>query len=80
MVLGFHLSVIILWVLSVRWVYFKGGAEFIERHPGLFQKHGFGGRSNINANQVKTALPVILLGGVFAMVMMWIVQFPLPNI
>src|SRR5690606_38784976 len=37
MVLVFHFSLIVLWVLSVRWIYFKKGAEFIEKHPGLFQ-------------------------------------------
>lgn len=33
-VLALHVSIIVLWIMSIRWIYFKDGAEFIERHPG----------------------------------------------
>ena len=40
-VLIFHASLVILWILSVWWIYFRGGAEFIEKHPGLVQSNSF---------------------------------------
>lgn len=73
-VLALHLSIILLWVLSVRWIYFKNGAEFIETHPGLIQKSSLSGTSNVSAKQVKQFLPLMLLGGVIGMVMMWIMN------
>jgi hypothetical protein len=79
-VLVFHGSVIALWLVSIYWVYFNGGAEFIERHPGLFNKKGFEGkRTEITAKQVKLFLPLMLAGGVAALAMMWVVDFPAPQ-
>jgi len=70
-VLIFHSAIVILWILSVWWVYFKGGAEFIESHPGLFKKSSLSGNTNVTAKQVKLFLPLMLLGGIMAMIMMW---------
>ena len=75
-VLAFHFSIIILWALSVRWIYFKKGAEFIEAHPGLIQKSSFSGNTNVTAKQVKLFYPLMLLGGVVGMIMMWLIDFP----
>src|SRR5688572_26838298 len=33
-VLAFHITVIFLSILSVWWLYFKGGAEFLAKYPG----------------------------------------------
>ena len=71
MVLCFHASLILLLLLSIWWVYFRGGAEFIERHPGFFVRRGMGGRRDLTAKQVKQFLPLMLLGGMIALVMMW---------
>lgn len=76
MVLLFHFSIIVLCILSVRWIYFKDGAEFIERHPGIFQKSSFSGNTNVTAKQVKLFFPLMLLGGIAGMIMMWVVGFP----
>lgn len=75
-VLIFHFTIILIWVLGIRWIYFKNGAEFIEDHPGLFQTSSFEGSTNVTANQVKLFFPLMLLGGVIGMVMMWIVDIP----
>lgn len=79
MVLIFHFSIIILWVLSVRWIYFKNGAEFIETHPGLIQKSSFSGNTSVTAKQIKLFFPLMLLGGIAGMVMMWFMNFPTPQ-
>lgn len=75
-VLIFHASIVILWILSAWWVYFQDGAEFIENHPGLWGKKGLNGTSNLTAKQVKLLLPLMLLGGAIAMVMMWVIDIP----
>ncbi len=74
-VLIFHLSIIILWILGIRWIYFKKGAEFIEKHPGLFRRSSLQGISDISAKQVKLFFPLMLLGGVIAMILMWTTEF-----
>ena len=79
MVLTFHFSIIILWVLSVRWIYFKNGAKFIETHPGLLQKSSFSGNTNVTAKQFKLFLPLMLLGGITGMELMWFIDFPTPE-
>lgn len=75
MVLIFHFSIVVLWILSVRWIYFKGGADFLERHPGMF-------RQNATAKEIKIFFPLMLAGGIFGMIMMWFLdigQLTLPN-
>ncbi len=70
-VLVFHAAIIALWILCIWWVYFNSGAEFIESHPGLFQKSSFSGNNTVTANQVKLFLPLMILGGIIGMAMMW---------
>ncbi|MDB5271862.1 MAG: hypothetical protein JWO58_229 [Chitinophagaceae bacterium] len=77
MVLVFHATVILLWILSIRWIYFKDGAHFIEQHPGLFRKNTWSGSSDdITAKQIKLFFPLALLGGMLGMIMMWFGNFP----
>lgn len=78
-VLTFHIAIIILRLLCARWVYFNNGAEFIEKHPGLLVKRGFGYRNeNLSAKRIKISLGIALLGGIIAMVIMWTGKFPIP--
>ncbi len=76
MVLVFHASILFLWVSGAIWIYKKQGAEFIEQHPGFFKSNGFGGSKDLTAKQVKTFYPIMILGGVIAMTMMWVGFFP----
>jgi len=76
MVLVFHFSIIVLWVLGIRWIYFKSGAEFIEAHPGLIQKSNFSGNSNVTAKQIKIFVPLMIFGGIAGMVLMWVMDIP----
>lgn len=75
-VLLFHAAIIVLWGLSIWWIYFNNGAEFIEKHPGLVQKSSFSGRHNVTAKQVKLFYPLMLLGGIIGMMMMWQMDMP----
>lgn len=78
-VLIFHFSIILLWILSVRWIYFKNGAEFFETHPGLLQRSGFGENKKVTARQIKIFFPLFLLGGIAGMIMMWVMEVPIEN-
>lgn len=75
-VLVFHASLVILWILSIRWVYFKNGAEFIAKHPGLISKPSLSGNPNVTSKQVKLFLPLMILVGMGALIMMWIMDIP----
>lgn len=78
-VLIFHASIIVLWILSINWIYFKNGAEFIEQHPGLIRKSSFSGNTNVTAKQIKLFFPLMLLGGIAGMIMMWLMNIPIPQ-
>jgi hypothetical protein len=78
-VLIFHASIIVLWLLSIRWIYFRNGAAFLERHPGFIEKHGFSGNSAVTAKEIKTFFPLMLLGGIVGMIMMWLIKIPTPT-
>ncbi|MBD0395870.1 MAG: hypothetical protein ICV52_19030 [Microcoleus sp. C1-bin4] len=70
-VLAFHLSIIILWALSIYWIYFRGGAEFLVKHPGV-----------VNIKSVlgfKVLFALMLLGGMFGLILMWSGDFPRLN-
>ncbi len=75
MVLLFHVCIIVIYVLSVKWIYFRNGAEFLEQHPGFFNK-SFLSDSNITAKQIKIFFPLMLVGGIIGMVIMWVVDIP----
>jgi hypothetical protein len=74
-VLIFYLVIFFIWGLGLRWIYFRNGAEFIERHPGLIQKRGFGGDpENISAKQIKIFFALALIGGTSGIIMMWMMN------
>ncbi len=70
-VLIFHATVIFLWILLIWWTYFKGGAEFMEKHPGLIQSTGFGASDKVSAKYIKIIVPFTISGGIMGMIMMW---------
>lgn len=75
-VLAFHASIIVLYIILIRWIYFKKGAEFIEEHPGFLQRSSIRGSTNVTAKQIKIFLPLMLLGGVIAIITMWTREIP----
>lgn len=78
-VLLFHASIIVLWILAAYWIYLKDGAEFIERHPGLVVKQYPSKSRNPTARSVKIFFPIVIGCGVAALAMMWIVDVPTPK-
>ena len=64
-ILLFFGSVLALWILTVVWIYFQGGAEFLIQHPGAIRTMT---KSPI---EIKIYVALMLLGGVFALVGLW---------
>lgn len=69
---------ILIWMFGIWWVYFNKGAEFIEKHPGIVEQRTLSGKSNVTARQVKLFFPLMLLGGIIAIVAMWHMDFQIP--
>jgi hypothetical protein len=70
-VLAFFASVILVWVLGTYWLVFRGGAEMLVKHPGLF---------NVdlkNPKVVKLYWFLCLAGGVAGMILMFSGVIPL---
>jgi hypothetical protein len=72
-VLAFHISVVALWALSLYWIYFRGGAEFLVKHPGIMN-------TDIkSALALKLIFALMLLVGVLVLAFMWSGNFPHPK-
>ena len=71
-VLLFYATIVFLLILCVWWIYFKGGAEFLENHPGLLQKKPFffSKGSDMTAEEIKTMLPLVILAGIAAVLVL----------
>ncbi|MDA2924136.1 hypothetical protein MYX65_05680 [Acidobacteria bacterium AH-259-L09] len=70
-VLAWFASVFLLWILGTYWLFFKGGAEMLVKHPGAI----------ITASSpalVKLFWVLCLAAGVFAVIMMLTHDLPLP--
>jgi hypothetical protein len=71
-VLAFFISVITLWILGTYWLFFRGGAQLIVDHPGIF---------NVNTKRtwvVKLYWILCLAGGIMGIVMMLTQNFQVP--
>lgn len=64
-VIAFHLTIIALWALTIWWIYFKSGAEFLIKYPGVFN---YDIKSPV---LMKILVGVMLAGGIMAMISMW---------
>lgn len=72
-VVAFHATVLTLWILTVFWIYFSGGAEFLVKHPGVMN-------ADIRSPLlIKLLFAVMLFGGIAAEIGMWSGSFPLPG-
>ncbi|WP_299683013.1 hypothetical protein [uncultured Dokdonia sp.] len=75
-VLVYHASILILLLLFIRWIYFKNGAKFIEKHPGIIQITTFNKIKNATAKQIKAFLSIIILYVFFTLTYAWVQEVP----
>ena len=73
-VLAVHASVVACWVALLYWVVFRGGAEFLSRHSGLFNAG-----ANPSPAKVRLAVCLMVLGGILGMLMCYAGFLDLPN-
>ncbi|MDF3078009.1 MAG: hypothetical protein K0S09_1898 [Sphingobacteriaceae bacterium] len=77
MVLVFHFSIILLWLLGSNWIFLKNGANFLAKHPGLITFHGPGINKDITSPlAIKIFWCLGLAGGIAGMTMLWFINFP----
>src|SRR5262249_16223638 len=69
-VLALHAVIIAIWALAVNWIYLGTGAEFLVKHPGVFNWNFKSPRG------VKVMTAICLAGGVLGMYSMWSMQGP----
>jgi hypothetical protein len=75
MVFLFYASILILLFFTTRWIYSKGGAEFLEDHPGFNNAGSMGEGINLTAKQIKSIFPIIILCCMVSIVFLWLKDF-----
>jgi len=70
-VVAFHASVILLWIIGSYWIYFNKGAEFLAQHPGFFNFSEPSKTDNLNKNKVRFFWALMMIGGVISERTMW---------
>ena len=79
-VLAWFASVFLLWILGTYWLFLKGGAETLAKHPGIIQFNTLGGSKDITSPSViKLLWCACLLGGILGMAIMWTQDIPIPK-
>ncbi|MEM7187011.1 MAG: hypothetical protein AAF466_10160 [Bacteroidota bacterium] len=63
-----------VWIVGFYWIFFRKGAEFIERHPGALQMRFFVFRAN-TAISVKIFYVLFLLGIIFVFFVLYNTNF-----
>jgi hypothetical protein len=76
--LVFFVSVFTLWIVAARWIYFGDGARKIAEHH-LLTIYGPRGVSPLTESRVKLFLGLGLLGGIAGVIMMLIMDVPIPK-
>ena len=64
-IIVFHATIVILWILSIWWLYFKDGAEFLVKYKGVFN------RDFQSPMVIKVFFGIALIFGVAGMIFMW---------
>lgn len=75
-VLILHFYIIVIWILAVRWIYFKNGADILVRHHKVLAIRGFGDSVTPTSAIIKIVFALALLGGIVGMTMLWFADFP----
>ncbi len=67
-VLIFNFYVAFVWIYGSYWIYFKGGAEMIIKHPGLIRNSSYTNDENLNIKIIKFFWALMILGGIISLV------------
>ena len=72
-VLGYHAAIFLDIAFVVRWIYFKGGAEFMAEHPSTMQG------MPASPAAIKSLNTLMILGAFIAEIAMWVIDFQVPE-
>lgn len=73
-------SVFFLWVFGSYWLFFRGGAETLSRHPGAIEfRYGFKSKDITSPVLIKAFWLLALTGGIVGVALMWSSDIPTPN-
>lgn len=79
-VLLFHFSIVVIWILAIRFIFFNDGAKFLEDHPGVVVINSFGNvNENPTAKTIKLLTGIMIIVGIIGMTIMWFSVFPFPK-
>lgn len=79
-VLAWFTSVFFLWVSGTFWLFFRGGAETLARHPGAIEfRYGFKSKDMTSPRLIKAFWLLALTGGIVGVLLMWYMDIPAPN-
>ena len=72
--------VFFLWVLGTFWLFFRGGAETLARHPGATNfSYGFKIKDTTSPVVIKAFWLLTLIGGIISFVLVWYMDIQTPN-
>ncbi|MBW8039616.1 MAG: hypothetical protein FVQ85_06410 [Planctomycetes bacterium] len=73
-VLAWFSSIFIMMIVITYWIFFKGGAEFLIKHHNVLSI------DISNPKVIRFFWLLLLVAGVFIMLTMWVVDFPIPQL
>jgi hypothetical protein len=73
--MAFYLSIFCLWAALFYWVYFRGGAEKLVRHPGILQQSKDSDEKS-QVLKIKLSVVFMILGGIGGLIMMSKMNLP----
>ena len=72
-IIAFAASIVFLWISGSFWLFARGGAEYLCRHPDFFKT------GSTNPNLIKLFWTICVAGAVAAFAMMYFGQFTVPE-
>ena len=64
-VIAFHITLFVVWLLNIWWLFFKGGAEILAKYPGAF------GQNIQSPTLIKILYGAALAFGAVVIITMW---------
>lgn len=72
-VLVFHAYLVAFGVIGSYWIFLRGGADFLVKHPGIFRFGGIGSQKDITSTTtIKIVWSVIVAAGIANFLIAWL--------
>ena len=75
-VLLFYGSVLLIWLLIIKFIFFNRGIKFLNEHPGIIHTRGFNSATNtLDETTVKAMTLLMAIGYVITLIVLWNFDF-----